>query len=161
MAAAAAVAGPDAGSNDGADPAAVGGGAAAAAAPDGMAADARVSISSVFQEGTWVVIQQDDAKKPLPRYEQGAALMGPNLYVMGGHYSEWGAGWRTGLGLGWAMRMWRDGYMTWRRAALVLGSTMRYTPSGVWLCLIVVKDGLCWNGAEACYHLWDSSFHRS
>lgn len=41
-----------------------------------------------------MVIQQDDAKKPLPRYEQGAALMGPNLYVMGGHYSKWlrGAG---------------------------------------------------------------------
>jgi hypothetical protein len=62
----------------------------------------------VFQEGTWVVIQQDDAKKPLPRYEQGAALMGPNLYIMGGHYSEqtrgpgaWGeahAGWGQQLG---------------------------------------------------------------
>jgi hypothetical protein len=60
----------------------------AAAAAD-SAADAGVSISHVFQEGTWVVIQQDDAKKPLPRYEQGAALMGPNLYIMGGHYSEW------------------------------------------------------------------------
>lgn len=59
----------------------------AAAAAD-SAADAGVSISHVFQEGTWVVIQQDDAKKPLPRYEQGAALMGPNLYIMGGHYSE-------------------------------------------------------------------------
>lgn len=57
--------------------------AAAAGTPEGG-----VSISHVFQEGTWVVIQQDDAKKPLPRYEQGAALMGPNLYIMGGHYSE-------------------------------------------------------------------------
>eukprot|EP00879_Flechtneria_rotunda_P022424 GHRR01023674.1.p1 GENE.GHRR01023674.1~~GHRR01023674.1.p1 ORF type:complete len:430 (+),score=138.99 GHRR01023674.1:183-1472(+) len=45
-----------------------------------------VSISSVFQEGTWVVIQQDDAKKPVPRYEQGAALLGGSLYVVGGHY---------------------------------------------------------------------------
>lgn len=54
----------------------------------GGGTDGGVSISHVFQEGTWVVIQQDDAKKPLPRYEQGAALMGPNLYVMGGHYSE-------------------------------------------------------------------------
>lgn len=45
-----------------------------------------VSISSVFQEGTWVVIQQDDAKKPIPRYEQGAALLGAQLYVVGGHY---------------------------------------------------------------------------
>lgn len=62
---------------------------AAAAAADNNA-DTGVSISHVFQEGTWVVIQQDDAKKPLPRYEQGAALMGPNLYIMGGHYSECG-----------------------------------------------------------------------
>lgn len=60
---------------------------AAAAAADGGPAESGVSISHVFQEGTWVVIQQDDAKKPLPRYEQGAALMGPNLYIMGGHYS--------------------------------------------------------------------------
>jgi hypothetical protein len=59
-----------------------------AAATAGGPGDAGVSISHVFQEGTWVVIQQDDAKKPLPRYEQGAALMGPNLYIMGGHYSE-------------------------------------------------------------------------
>lgn len=59
-----------------------------AAAAAGGPGDAGVSISHVFQEGTWVVIQQDDAKKPLPRYEQGAALMGPNLYIMGGHYSE-------------------------------------------------------------------------
>lgn len=58
-----------------------------AAAAAGGPGDAGVSISHVFQEGTWVVIQQDDAKKPLPRYEQGAALMGPNLYIMGGHYS--------------------------------------------------------------------------
>jgi hypothetical protein len=42
----------------------------------------------VFQEGTWVVIQQDDAKKPIPRYEQGAALLGSQLYVLGGHYGE-------------------------------------------------------------------------
>jgi hypothetical protein len=49
-----------------------------------------VSISSVFQEGTWVVIQQDDAKKPIPRYEQGAALLGSQLYVLGGHYGELG-----------------------------------------------------------------------
>jgi len=62
---------------------------AAAAAADGGPAESGVSISHVFQEGTWVVIQQDDAKKPLPRYEQGAALMGPNLYIMGGHYSEY------------------------------------------------------------------------
>lgn len=40
-----------------------------------------------------MVIQQDDAKKPLPRYEQGAALMGPNLYIMGGHYSKQSRGW--------------------------------------------------------------------
>lgn len=57
-------------------------GAASGAAPD----DAGVSISSVFQEGTWVVIQQDDAKKPIPRYEQGAALLGSQLFVLGGHY---------------------------------------------------------------------------
>jgi hypothetical protein len=37
-----------------------------------------------------VVIQQDDAKKPLPRYEQGAAMLGHTLYVLGGHYGEQG-----------------------------------------------------------------------
>jgi hypothetical protein len=37
-----------------------------------------------------VVIQQDDAKKPLPRYEQGAAMLGHTLYVLGGHYGELG-----------------------------------------------------------------------
>jgi hypothetical protein len=58
----------------------------AGAAPG--AGDGSVSISSVFQDNTWVVIKQDDAKKPLPRYEQGAALLGPNLYVMGGHYGK-------------------------------------------------------------------------
>lgn len=47
---------------------------------------AGVSISRVFQPDTWVVIQQDDAKKPLPRYEQGAALLGSSLFVLGGHY---------------------------------------------------------------------------
>lgn len=51
-----------------------------------MSGEPGVSISSVFQEGTWVVIQQDDAKKPIPRYEQGAALLGSQLYVLGGHY---------------------------------------------------------------------------
>lgn len=61
----------------------------AAAADEGLSVeDAGVSISSVFQEGTWVVIQQDDAKKPIPRYEQGAALLGSQLYVMGGHYGK-------------------------------------------------------------------------
>ncbi|WIA35517.1 hypothetical protein OEZ86_003944 [Tetradesmus obliquus] len=52
----------------------------------GVSGEPGVSISSVFQEGTWVVIQQDDAKKPIPRYEQGAALLGSQLYVLGGHY---------------------------------------------------------------------------
>lgn len=61
---------------------------ARAADPGEGAEDAGVSISSVFQEGTWVVIQQDDAKKPIPRYEQGAALLGSQLYVMGGHYGR-------------------------------------------------------------------------
>jgi hypothetical protein len=60
-----------------------------------------VSISSVFQEGTWVVIQQDDAKKPIPRYEQGTALLGSHLYVLGGHYGACCC-----LGCGWAGVEW-------------------------------------------------------
>eukprot|EP00882_Tetradesmus_deserticola_P028054 GHRQ01031228.1.p1 GENE.GHRQ01031228.1~~GHRQ01031228.1.p1 ORF type:complete len:182 (+),score=58.28 GHRQ01031228.1:127-672(+) len=56
--------------------------------------EAGVSISSVFQEGTWVVIQQDDAKKPTPRYEQGAALLGSQLFVLGGHYGACRAAYR-------------------------------------------------------------------
>ena len=68
------------------------GAAAAGEGEGGGMGSTSICISSAFKEGTWVVIQQDDTKKPLPRYEQGAEMMGSLLYVIGGHYGEkaWG-----------------------------------------------------------------------
>ncbi len=38
-------------------------------------------------EGAWSVLEVGEgAKKPVPRYEQGAAIIGSKLYVVGGHY---------------------------------------------------------------------------
>ncbi|KIZ01419.1 hypothetical protein MNEG_6538, partial [Monoraphidium neglectum] len=63
-------------------------GAPGAAAANGGAPSAggAASISNVLQEGAWVVIQ-DDGRKPLPRYEQGAALLGTQVFMLGGHYA--------------------------------------------------------------------------
>jgi hypothetical protein len=41
----------------------------------------------VLREGAWVVVSQDGGRRPLPRYEQGAALLGTQAFVLGGHYS--------------------------------------------------------------------------
>ena len=42
---------------------------------------------AVLREGAWVVVPQDGGRRPLPRYEQGAALLGARVFVLGGHYA--------------------------------------------------------------------------
>ncbi|KAI8475739.1 MAG: hypothetical protein J3K34DRAFT_480381 [Monoraphidium minutum] len=68
--------------------AAPGGGVPGAAGGGGRpSAGGAPGISGVVKEGEWVVISQDDGRKPLPRYEQGAALIGSQIFVLGGHYA--------------------------------------------------------------------------
>lgn len=56
--------------------------------------------------GAWHVLAfflccppQEDGRKPVPRYEQGAALLGTQVFMLGGHYGErCGAPWGAALG---------------------------------------------------------------
>jgi hypothetical protein len=49
---------------------------------------------------------QDDGRKPLPRYEQGAALLGTQIFMLGGHYgAAGGRGRGRGLGVGLGLRL--------------------------------------------------------
>jgi hypothetical protein len=46
-----------------------------------------LAISRVAtQEGVWYSLNIEGQKMPVPRYEQGAALVGSYLYVLGGNY---------------------------------------------------------------------------
>ncbi len=49
---------------------------------------AKKSLSERAVLGLWTQLQADGAKKPLPRYEQAAALAGDTIYVVGGNYGE-------------------------------------------------------------------------
>jgi hypothetical protein len=54
--------------------------------------DAGLAIARVAtQEGVWYSLNIEGQKMPVPRYEQGAALVGSYLYVLGGNYGEWHA----------------------------------------------------------------------
>ncbi len=55
----------------------------------GASATEPVSLAEIGVAGGWVSLEMDGAKKPLARYEQGAAVIGNKLYVVGGHYGEW------------------------------------------------------------------------
>lgn len=62
---------------------------------------AKKSLSERSVLGLWTQLPADSGKKPLPRYEQGAALAGDTIYVVGGNYGGrylgdvWGLDTRT------------------------------------------------------------------
>jgi len=53
--------------------------------------------------------QQDDGRKPLPRYEQGAALLGTQVFMLGGHYGACRCCGRATPSEGWHTVIWEWG----------------------------------------------------
>lgn len=51
------------------------------------------SVTEVVVEGSWVSPYISSDKRPPPRYEHATALIGSELFVIGGNYGGWLGGW--------------------------------------------------------------------
>lgn len=83
------------GGEGGAAPTANGTAGTAAAAPQAGAAPPAPSgpksrsVAEVVVEGSWVSPYISSDKRPPPRYEHATALVGSELYIIGGNYGGW------------------------------------------------------------------------
>ena len=78
-----------------------GGAPPAAPPPPAPPAPTPRSVAEVVVEGSWVSPYISSDKRPPPRYEHATALVGSELFIIGGNYGGcWREAGRHGLGLG-------------------------------------------------------------
>ena len=96
-------------------------GAQAGAPPQAPPAPKSRSVAEVVVEGSWVSPYISSDKRPPPRYEHATALVGSELFIIGGNYGGW-------PGVEGVCRQ-RLEFMTWlrRRWTCALHATCRPT----------------------------------
>jgi hypothetical protein len=71
------------------------------------------SVTEVVVEGSWVSPYISSDKRPPPRYEHAAAMVGSELFIIGGNYGAQGGEWVGGWGGGVAGKLSRCSRPLW------------------------------------------------
>lgn len=133
------------GTEGGEAPAANGVAAAAGAAqqaggaqPPAAPAPKSRSVAEVVVEGSWVSPYISSDKRPPPRYEHATALVGSELFIIGGNYGGWRGHFEGQLR--WVARpFWRMSGCAWRAGRQQLLADVQCGGRGCWVVRVLQR----------------------